>query len=254
MSIAARYGRLEFAMSLFKKDQSLFTLSYMKEVNIGGPIHCAAFGGHIDFAKWLVEKIGPEVLGVKDSRGTLPIHTAALAGNIAFAKWLVDDMGQDISAKDEYHNMPVNFAACYNQLDFAKWLDRCGQDFKGSGKWPNGSPLRAAIEMGNIDVVRWLLVDKKCNFEGDDIDETPIELAITCGRYDLYQWFVNNLEYSKGGRKDYKYFDGGMTPLHIAARIGDLEFIKALNPKEDELKVMDNEDGCLFIMLLINGG
>eukprot|EP01068_Selenidium_serpulae_P014902 Selendium_serpulae@DN6157_c7_g1_i4.p1 len=87
----------------------------------------------------------------------------------------------------------------------------------------SGEPLCKAAKEGRLDVVKWLLNEKKGNIdEKDDCNQTPLHLAAMAGRLQVVKFLLDrgaDVEAKSGNNK---------TPLHYAAWEGHLQVVKFL--------------------------
>ncbi|XP_065166554.1 serine/threonine-protein phosphatase 6 regulatory ankyrin repeat subunit A-like isoform X2 [Atheta coriaria] len=78
--------------------------------NIFTPVHCAAFTGSERCLELLHTKFGVDCLRAKDSRNRTPLHLAAWHGHADCVRFLLDN-GGDVEAKDEIGRSPLISAA-----------------------------------------------------------------------------------------------------------------------------------------------
>ena len=85
------------------------------------------------------------------------------------------------------------------------------------------TPLHSACSSGHLDVVRFLIVEKKYNLERkDDTGKAPIHIAAEEGHHEIVQVLLDQ----KCG--PFPLDNQGNTPLHLAARRGHAKVVKVL--------------------------
>ena len=82
-------------------------------------LHIAAFIGHLDICRLLIDK-GAQ-LEAKDNFGRIPLHWAAGQGHVEIVR-LLCDRGADVEARDIDGWRPLHFAACNGPITVVKEL------------------------------------------------------------------------------------------------------------------------------------
>jgi len=89
------------------------------EVSGATCLSIAAYNGHLDICRLLIEK-GAQ-LEVKSTEGSTPLHEAAEQGNIEIVR-LLCDRGADIEARDDSEWRPLHYAAYYGHISIVEEL------------------------------------------------------------------------------------------------------------------------------------
>jgi uncharacterized protein len=93
------------------------------------PLHLAAFFGHVDIARLLID-LGADVEAVARNRMRVrPLHSAAASRQLEIARLLVD-AGADVNERQEHGFTPLHAAAQNGDLDLTRMLLECGADAK----------------------------------------------------------------------------------------------------------------------------
>jgi ankyrin repeat protein len=121
---AAKQGNLPEVNSLLKKDKDLI---HAKDKDGSTPLHCAAWKGHFDVARILLEA-GAEVDAHNENShwGSTPLHAAAHANQKAVVELLIQH-GADINAKSPLNKMtPLDHAGVHKATAVAELLRNHG--------------------------------------------------------------------------------------------------------------------------------
>jgi len=182
-------------------------LAHGAKVSLPGrsPLHEAAEQGHSGIATLLI-KAGADV-NHKDDVGRSPLHYAAANGHIHLVKMLMRS-GADVNQADDRNIRPLELAIDANHEDVVKELlsrkatigifmaivmnnasevkrilnttpDAVHERHKGR------TPLHEAVQLGQRDVVRWLLEQKADvnDVSSDTQHVTPLHLAVMHGHH-----------------------------------------------------------------------
>lgn len=177
------------------------------------PLHIAAKFGYFEIIEDLLQcsRIEPNA---KNRNGQTPLHFAAVFAQIRALQVLLDDQRIDINAQDNL----------------------------------NQTPLFVAVMEDNQEIIRELL-SRKASLAVSDIDgNSPLHIAIELHRIGCELLIVDNVKNNNQER----YFpelnccdQNGMTPIQLAAQIGDLESILILRDYAD-LTHQDHQGICFF--------
>src|SRR5262245_30908102 len=116
---AAKKGDAATVRTLIEKDP---TLVAARDKDGSTPLHCAAWHGHVDVAKILLDA-GADVNdhNQNDHWGTTPLHAAAHGDQKAVAALLIEH-GADIHAKNPSGRTPLDETKVHNAKAVAKLL------------------------------------------------------------------------------------------------------------------------------------
>jgi len=208
------------------------------------PLHCTAFGGHVDVARLLIAR-GADV-GREDAKGWTPLHWAVSGGPqdademgafpgmcgapamdayVALARLLIEH-GADVNAKDRQGGTPLHRAASGGQVSLIDVLIEKGARVNATTA-VGGTPLHSAARAGRLDAVRRLLA------KGADVNarsarqRTPLHWAVEAGKRE-----VARLLLTQGADVNAKDREG-MTPADLAFG--------------EEMKRMLGECGAVFV-------
>jgi hypothetical protein len=91
----------------------------VKDVNKDTPLHDAAYYGHIEITRLLLQN-GAE-LNVRNNHGWTPLHYAAFQGHVDILHFLVEN-GADLEAQSNDGERALHWAAYYGHLPFIQEL------------------------------------------------------------------------------------------------------------------------------------
>ncbi|RJX30482.1 MAG: hypothetical protein C4531_08910 [Desulfurivibrio sp.] len=240
-------GKLDSIKILIADDPSLLTL---KDATGSTPLHLAAQYGQIETARYLLQQGVPIDIG--DNENTTPLHIAIYQNQLEMAAFLLTQ-GADIKAQDANGMAALNWMMPRGTVDMVKLLIDHGAEV--NHQTARGfSPLSNACAWGKLDWVRLYLehgadpniVDEdrrtplnwaiwgKCqaiveyllaqganpNCVGDD-GEAPLVTALMDDNLE-----AANLLLDKGASVHVP--PGQYSPLHVAARAGNVEMVKRL--------------------------
>jgi uncharacterized protein len=121
---AAAVGRFERVRELLEDDAALVTALSPDGFT---PLHLAAFFGHPEVARLLVERGADTDVVARNPMRVRPLHSAAAARQLEIAQLLVDD-GADVNAPQERGFTPLHAAAQNGDLELARLLLGRGAD------------------------------------------------------------------------------------------------------------------------------
>jgi uncharacterized protein len=121
---AAAVGRLERVRELLEDDPALATALSPDGFT---PLHLAAFFGHPEIARLLLERGADANAVARNPMRVTPLHSAAAARQIEIAELLVDH-GADVNAAQERGFTPLHAAAQNGDIGLARLLLGRGAD------------------------------------------------------------------------------------------------------------------------------
>lgn len=244
----------------------------------GNAVHYAAWGGHLNMVRWLLQPEQGGSLDDLDVVGNTPLLYAIYGGHRHLVDFMVDH-GRSLSERNTKNHTALLQAACGGHLHLVKWLLSQGftvneSDHDGntallfaawgghlgliqyllehgsnlSEKNHNGhSIMLSAANGGRVEIVEWLLTQGFDLTETNNNGDTALLLAAYGGHLDLVQRLL------KMGASLKDKNACGFTPLLSAANGGQLEMAKWLLQHGSSLKEADY-DGYTSLILAACGG
>ena len=132
------------------------------------PLHIACENIHYwknDEKKVLLDLICDKVIiNVQDDKGNTPLHIASKQHDLETALYFTSHFQCNLDLLNDDHSLPLHYAISSDSVklcsfDLVKVVSRCTmhiQNKKGM------TPLHIACENGEIDVVKYLVFEKKC--------------------------------------------------------------------------------------------
>ena len=183
-------------------------------------LHSLAEKDKSELCRLIVEKI--KDVNPQDIYGNTPYHIAALHGHVEVCRVLMEYL-TDKNIKDNNGYTPFCIAASYGHLEVCRlFMETCVNknhvdDFLRV-------PLHMAAWNGHVEVVGLFmanLVDK--NIRENVGQKTPLLTAILGGHLNVCKLLIKEYKADVNLSDDY-----GMTPLHLACKLGWLEICKFL--------------------------
>ena len=226
------------------------------------PLHVAASRDSARVAKLLIDA-GANVgafrpMQVESDDESTPLHDAAAGNAVRVAKLLIDggaNVNFQIGEDEEGHGWaPLHMAAWSNAVDMTQLLLDNGAKIdaeNGIGE----TPLHSAAQGDAVDVMRLLIrmganIDKKSDGErtltasSGVQDQTLLHMAAKYNAAKAVKLLIDlGADVNDAGAHEYE--DGGITPLHMAARAQDyaLEAAKVLIDNGAEVNAKDKRVG-----------
>jgi cytohesin len=172
------------------------------------PLHRAAYRGHADVARLLLEHGADANAKSKDSFFPTPLHLAAAVGHVDVTKLLLEH-GADANAKNKYGYTPLHFAANKGHAEVARLLLEYGANVNAKEK-DGFTPLHFAAAFGYAVVARLLLEHGADPSIGDNDSVTPLDIARAAGHEEVARVIE---EYKRGGGVRVS-----ATPVGVSAR------------------------------------
>ena len=141
---------------------------------------------------------------------------------------------------DNYETTPLHLASEYGHLDIVRYLveeRKCGTERYNERKL---TPLHLAAREGRLDVVKCLIGEGGCNpmCRGGNFWATPLHLACERGKVDVVKYLVEDADVETSSRDNYD-----VTPLHYAVRSERLLLVKLLVEKYECDPGVRNDEG-----------
>lgn len=186
-------------------------------------LHQAAFAGHINIIKLLLG-CGADIDAVNDVQRTA-LYLASMRGHIAVVRHLLDE-GANVNAQDAYGNTPLHVASMQGNDEVVKELVRCGA--KVNAKNHDGvTPLHKAASQWRMNIMGTLITHHADGAMKDNMGNTFLHILAfssndnftPTARFVLEHVIINSNMLSAIN-------NNGDTPLHVAARCGNLFFLE----------------------------
>ena len=274
---ACQYNQEAIAEYLITQSTPDFLLARNKRGIL--PIHFAATQGNLKLVKMLSEYV-ERLIGVPGKRGSgwTPLHCAAEAGHVKVAKYYCSQR----SFKLQFDNLfsPLHSAAIHGKRSVLEYLLRSGKFHPDmpSGDFDRSNSLHLAAYHGHTDCCQLLIDDYKLSPMDTTLSGfTAVDLAAASGNVELVKYMTEAMGYLpcdhvsllriatcygnaaviswllSTGKCDPNtlmqnfFLDEDLAaftyPLHIAARRGYLECVRALTAHNDCDVNVKNSDG-----------
>jgi ankyrin repeat protein len=128
------------------------------------PLHFAAFKGHLENMKMLLEQA--EDKNPADNDGTTPLHAAVHNGHLDIAKLILEQQANNDNKNpgDKYRETPLHLAAQTGQLEIVKLLleHADGRVWSLAPDFAGCTPFRNAKQRGHVEIVQLMEAELKC--------------------------------------------------------------------------------------------
>ncbi|XP_037799271.1 serine/threonine-protein phosphatase 6 regulatory ankyrin repeat subunit B-like [Penaeus monodon] len=178
-------------------------------------MHQAAEAGDEIRLRRLLEEMQKDI-SKQDENGLTPLHLAAKKTRLRCCQILLDVSHKEINVKDRSGNTPLLLCISNKPGSFetAKLLISEGANVNSSNK-AKLTALHTAAERGNLEVLHLLLLQKDIALNSEDSERhTPPHLASKAGHWKICQALL------LAGADVAACNVRGLTPLHIAAKMG----------------------------------
>ena len=233
MSIHTCFGQSLFEAAMKGDIDSVTTMIYWEETPINEQddkgrtaLLGAAFGGHLDIVEFLLDY---EVyVNIQDDEGRTALHPAAMRGHIEIVEALLYN-GIDPRTRDDDGKTAHDYAVYKGHSDIAELI-------RNTDPPSQGDLLVEAAFYNDYAKVRNLLSNGVNIHTRSEEGATVILAAAIGGDYDMMNLIIQN-----GGDVNGEF--RGITPLHLAAFVGNLEVVDLLIKSYANVNVKDEEDG-----------
>ena len=233
---ACSYRQLETARYLLDKGADL------KATNNNGfqALLYAVIGGNVELVQMLIDR-KVDVNQKTDDQGITPLFSAASFGRDEIFRLLIDN-GAKINIKDIHGATPLSWALNPFSIEEARLLIEKGADVKARDDFGQ-TPLHQVAGRGTISVAQ-LLLDHGADINAVDINGwVPLTNACWAGPEIVKFLILNGAEVNPPEYKDTttNCFVAPTTPLHLAARDGELEIVKILVENGARINIRNRE-------------
>nr|XP_022904850.1 uncharacterized protein LOC111416951 isoform X2 [Onthophagus taurus] len=242
LHIAAQYGHELLSSTLLVYGANPSKKGYEGRT----PLHMCCLSGYIECCRIFI-KAGVD-LNCKDDLGKTPLHCAAYKGAVECVDLLVSS-GSDIKSIDNLGRIPLHYAS-------AQGYFFCVFTLVGTGSNPNAQDNEGCTALHlasayDIDgkCVNYLLEHKADPKLKDFKGFTAVHYAVAGNN-------INALRFLLVALNSLPLYGADMpptTPLHIAAKNGNMEILEALMPYFPDPNIR-NEDGCTPLLLSARQG
>ena len=263
LMLAAKSGCIETVKLLISKGAEV----QAKDFSGCSALFYACNGGNVFIVKFLIENMNM-VANCEDNLGRTILHVST---DVKIAKMLVAEYGLEVNAIDEYLETPLHVAAKAGAVEVAKYLVKCGADVNAKNyqafnpvtlviKEKNCKPemVSVLLDYGSVVYLEKMFSDASEYYDYDlrtFIGQTSVVKIIIdrvcesvnseiCGKTFLHFSSSFSFETTKflvGYGADVNLqSDNGELPLHVAARVGNIDVVRFLIEQGSEIDVADN--------------
>ena len=261
--LSARYG----SYKLFRYFADIGADIYLKSYDGTNCLHIAAFNGHLNLSKILINKynfnvhitdndgwsalhnsvrygsyelfryfanIGADIY-IKNNGGWNCLHIAAQHGHLNLCKILIDKHNFDVYMADNDGWVALHHSARYGSYELFRYFVEIGTDIylKNNDDW---NCLHIAVLQGHLKLSSILI--NKYKFDIHMVDNkgwSALHHSARYGSYELFRYFANM------GADIYLKSNDDRNCLHIAAFNGHLDLCKILIHKHNfDVHAVDN--------------
>ena len=168
--------------------------------------------------------------------GDFLLHIACQWGDMDIVKFLIIDQKYDFNIQNKYLNTPLHIACCVKSLSVIRFLlkRRCSTNIPNKkGVTAQDIPLNEdgdyllhiACQWGDVDMVRCLITDQRCNpnVKSSTSENSPLHIAVKSEQDDTIVQLLSHKQCNPNVQNK-----EGDTPLHIACCRRSLHIIKLL--------------------------
>ena len=195
-------------------------------------LHNLAEKGHLEMVTIMVKQIQNK--SPLDVHGSTPYHIAAYFGHVELC-YLLMKYNMDKNPKNYGGQTPLLFAAYNGQLEICRLLLEMCVD-KNHADDALRKPLHIAAFYGHVEVVELFMAnvgDK--NLRDNEGWKTPLLSAIEGGNLNVCILLVEKYKADVNMSDNY-----GMTPLHLASKLGQLEICQFLSRYVHDKNIVDH--------------
>ena len=251
--------------------------------HLNTPMHIACYKKFLSVIRLLIEnKCRTDIFNQKyeiahdiplNENGDHLLHIACHWGDEDIVRCLITDKKCDVNIQNTCQNTPLHTACYVKSLSIIKlFLEmRCSTNIPNKkGETAQDIPLNVdgdrllhiACQWGDVDIVRYLIIDENCNpnVQSSTTENTPLHIATKYGQDDT----IVQLLFHRKCNPNIKNIEGD-TPLHIACYRKSLGVVKLLLQRgcstnipnkngETARDIPLNEDGDRLLHLVCQWG
>ena len=247
-------GHLEFSQWLIDeyekcKSESDPPLPTTQDEDEHTPLAAAVRNNQLDVVSWLAS-IDPEGMKTRNKDKRSVLHYAALNGNIEIASVFLEllepsDKCALIISPDKYGAISLLYSCFKGHLEFSQWLIDKYEKCKSESDPPlptihdkdEETPLAAAVQNNQLDVVRWLVrIDPEGMKTRNKDKRSVLHHAALNGNIEIASVFLELLEPSHKCALIISPDKYGSISLHDSCSNGHLEFSQWLIDEYEKCK------------------
>ena len=208
-------------------------------------LHMAAQGNNVDAVKALIEGKANPHIQLDEKHGFTALHVAVNKNNFDAVKALINRKA-DLNSKFDHLGSALVIASSEGYLEIAKVLIENKADINCISQ--NASPLRWASQNNHIEIAEYLLKEGADPNLSDTIyDSSPLHAASELGNLEIVKLLVMRDDIQLNSQVKYKLntkfrvkVDGelkspSLTPLAVASCNGHLEIVQVLLKKKEQI-------------------
>jgi ankyrin repeat protein len=202
--------------------------------------------GEVGIVRFLVSK--DIDVNQRNSGGQTPLLLAAQRNDLNMITCLIEELGADINQVDFTSYSPLKAAVQEGNIEAVRLLRKLGADVKTGS---NVDVLQVAARVGNVDMVKYFVEEVGIDVTLDcGVSASALNAAVQFGQLDVLKCLVTEL----GADVDQADV-GGRSPLHVAcAATGtQLDMIRLLVKLGADIECQDHE-GCSPLYVAAQAG
>ena len=209
-------------------------------------LNFAITSGHLNVVRFLISETD-NLYHPKEV--VFPLHLACYSGHKHIVEFLIEEHGADLTQIDRQGMSPLHYAACSGQCDVVRCLIEYKADLY-SGLKGVGTPLHCAVSTGKLNVVQYFVNELNVSPNVSDyIGFIPLHCACSNGDTKIIQFFIENKDCEISSRNIDKN-----PPLMLAVHNGHLKAVDLMvKTKRCDLLMKDHNDNNMLHVAAQNG-